>query len=399
MKLQSAPHISARLRNLRSSSTLKLRQLVSELRGEGRRIYDFGLGETFLDLPEDLRKAGADAFWTGATRYVATEGIAELREAVLRYKGLEKHYQPNNVVVTTGAKQSLFNCMLAVADPGETVLLEPAPWVSYLPMCHLLGIHAVPVLASPANHLKMTPDDIRRELARHDRARALLVNSPVNPTAQLYSASELEEIIRLCCEKEIYLILDMLYWRIVYDGMQYPNLPITEETRQWLLLVDGISKNFPGCGGLRIGFTVAPDEVSAVMASAQSHVTSNASVPAQKAALAAMQKVYDDSLVRALEHNRAILLEEAAAIPGVKLWPIPASFYSFWDIVGLIGRHRNCEIRNSVDVAEYLLREAGVVVAPGSMFEQEGYLRLSFSRPPDEVREGIRAVKQALENL
>ena len=401
--MRNGERISAKLTKFRPSLTLGLKTLAQDRKDQGLPVYDFGLGETKGELAQYIRDAGERSFRDGNTMYGDPAGLPELRQAVLEWLRLNGHYTAENVVITAGAKQSLFNVLLAITNPADTVLFDSAPWVSYQPLA--TAAYADPIMVLPragtANHLKITPEDLRRNLGMRPHAKLFLLNSPVNPTGQLYSGEEVEALLRVCVEHEIFFILDRLYWRIVFDGGTYPEPRIDEETKPWLIQVDGISKNFRRTGGLRIGWSVAPVDVTQAMVNLQSHYTSGPATPTQHAAIAAISKPYDPELCSDLQCKRDLLRERAKTIPYVKVWETPASFYSFWDVRETFGKKTpdGKTIRSSDDLAEYLVSEAGVVTGSGAAFMQDGYLRVSFATPDDQIVEGLRAAAEALGRL
>ncbi|MBI2193923.1 MAG: aminotransferase class I/II-fold pyridoxal phosphate-dependent enzyme [Planctomycetes bacterium] len=386
------------MRKFRPSVTLAMKEAAAARRARGLPVYDFGLGETKGQLHPVIREAGERAFRDGFTMYVDPAGLPELREAVLRWLGLESEYSPDQVVVSTGAKQVLFNILLAVCNPADAVLLDCAPWVSYQPLA--TAAYAFPVMVLPrsgeACFLKVEPEDLLRNLRMRPHAKLFLLNSPCNPTAQLYGPDEILALQGICVEHRIYFVLDQLYWRLVYDGREYPRPRVDAEARRWLILVDGMSKNFRRTGGLRIGWCVAPADVAAAMANLQSHYTAGPASPTQRAALAALtQMPYPAEMVQEFQALRDLLLHEVASIPGIQAWPIPATFYSFWNIRGLLGRRtpQGKALVSSDDVAAYLAEQGGVITAPGSHFMQEGFLRVSFAVPHGELVEGLQVVR------
>lgn len=401
--MQPHERISAKLSKFRPSLTLALKTLVGEREVLGLPVYDFGLGETKGDLDIAIREAGERAFREMDTMYSDPAGLPELRRQVLQWLGLAEHYGIENVVVSTGAKQSLFNIFMAVCNPADCVLFDAAPWVSYQPLAVMA--YAFPVMVLPLagrdGHLKVTPADLERNLDGRPHTKLFLLNNPVNPTGQMYSGPELNALLDVCIERRVYFVLDRLYWRIVFDGAGYPEPRVDDATKPWLIQVDGLSKNFRRTGGLRIGWTIGPDDLTHAMINLQSHYTANPSVPTQRAALAAIGRVYDGSLVRELQAKRDLLLRCARDMPHVRIWPTPASFYSFWDVTGCYGKRTpdGHTIETSDDVAGYLLKHAGVVTASGRAFMQDGYLRLSFATPEEEIRAGMAAAKEALSRL
>lgn len=401
--MQPHERISAKLAKFRPSLTLELKRLVGERVKRGLPVYDFGLGETKGELAPAIRSAGERAFREGLTMYGDPAGIPELRGAVLDWLALGDHYDIENVVITVGAKQSLFNIFLAVCNPADAVLFDAAPWVSYQPLA--VAAYAFPVMVLPAagdrNRLKVTPDDLRRNLRMRPHAKLFLLNNPCNPTAQLYDADEVDALLRICVEHEIYFVLDRLYWKITFDRAGYPEPRLDADTREWLIQVDGIAKNFRRTGGLRIGWSVAPADVSRAMANLQSHYTSGPAVPTQHAAAAAITERYDEEMLTDLRRKRDLLLRESAGMCHVHVWPTPATFYSFWDVRPCFGKRTpdGETLLSSDDVSRYLVTTAGVVAASGTGFMQDGYLRLSFATPDDDIISGIRGAKQAMANL
>lgn len=395
--------ISVKLSKFRPSLTLELKRLAQERHAAGLPVYDFGLGETKGELAPHVREAGERAYREGQTMYGDPAGLLELREAVLDWLDLREHYDAKNVVVTAGAKQSLFNIFLAVCNPADIVLFDAAPWVSYQPLA--ISAYASPIMVIPKaglrNRIKVSSADLERNLSMRPHAKLFLLNSPVNPTGQLYSAEEVEALLSICVEHHIYFVVDRLYWRLVFDGASYPEPRVDDETRPWLIQVDGLSKNFRRTGGLRIGWSVAPEDVTRAMVNLQSHYTSGPAVPTQYSALAAISHDYNPELRNDLQRKRDLLQEGVRDVRYVDAWPTPASFYSFWDIREAFGRRTpaGATLRSSEDVAEYLVREAGVVTLAGSAFMQEGFLRLSFATPDEQIIEGARAAAAAMDRL
>ncbi len=199
----------------------------------------------------------------------------------------------------------------------------------------------------------------------------------------------------------LYFVLDRLYWKLVFDGGSFPEPPLDDEVRPWLVQIDGMSKNFRRAGGLRIGWSVGPRDLTDAMVNLQSHYTSGPSVPSQRAALAALQSSYDFTLVQDLERKRNLIVDAARRIPHVDVWDTPATFYSFWDVTGAFGRRTpdGRVLRDSDDVAAYLCQHAGVVTASGCGFMQDGFLRLAFDIPDEEIITGMRQAKSAFDAL
>jgi aspartate aminotransferase len=399
--------ISAKLTKFRPSLTLALKRLAEERKARKLPVYDFGLGETKGTLAQVIREAGEAAFREEDTMYADPAGLPELRDAVLTWMDhddhIERHYTRDNVVISAGAKQSLFNIFLAICNPSDCVLLDSAPWVSYQPLitaAYGFPVQVLPLAAKEAS-LKVTADDLRRNLSMRPHAKMFLLNSPCNPTGQAYTTEEINSLLDVCVEHKIYFVLDRLYWRIMFDGRKYASPKLNKDTLPWLVQVDGMSKNFRRTGGLRIGWAIGPDDLVKAMVNVQSHYTSGPATPTQRAALAAITHTYDKSMVQELELLRDLLWQEVEGIQHVRVWPTEGAFYSFWDVRACFGKKTpdGKVLANSDDVSEYLVVSSGVLTASGKGFMQDGYLRLSFATPAEQVREGMRAAKKAMAAL
>ena len=399
--MREAQRISTKLDKFRPSLTLGLKSLVQERAARRLPVYDFGLGETKGRLNPEIRAAGEQAFREEETMYADPGGLPELRAAVLRWLGLEGVYGPDNVVITTGAKQALLNTFIAIANPADVFLFDAAPWVSYQPLAVMSYATPIMVLPRSNDRLLVGPDDLERNIRMRPHARMFLLNNPVNPTAQLYDGETVAALARVCARHGIYFVLDRLYWKLIFDGGVFPEPPLDEEVLPWLVQIDGMSKNFRRAGGLRIGWSVGPRDLTDAMVNLQSHYTSGPSVPSQRAALAALESSYDYTLVSDLQRKRDLLIGAARGIPHVDVWDTPAAFYSFWDVTGAFGKRTPAGklLADSDDVAAYLCEAAGVVTASGCGFMQDGYLRLAFDIPDAEIRAGMAEARTAFSAL
>jgi aspartate aminotransferase len=399
--MREAQRISTKLDKFRPSLTLGLKTLVQQRTARGLPVYDFGLGETKGHLNPEIRAAGEQAFRQEETMYADPGGLPQLRAAVLRWLGLEGVYGPDDVVITTGAKQALLNTFMAIANPADVFLFDAAPWVSYQPLAVMSYATPVMVLPRASDRLLIGPDDLERNIRMRPHARMFLLNNPVNPTAQMYDGETVAALARVCARHGVYFVLDRLYWKLVFDGGTFPEPPLDAEVLPWLVQIDGMSKNFRRAGGLRIGWSVGPRDLTDAMVNLQSHYTSGPSVPSQRAALAALDSSYDFTLVSDLQRKRDLLVGAARQIPHVRVWDTPATFYSFWDVTGAFGMRtpRGTVLNDSDDVAAWLCEAAGVVTASGCGFMQDGYLRLAFDIPDEEIVTGMAQAKAAFEAL
>ena len=395
--------LADKLSMFHASPTLGLKAVATQRRARQLPVYDFGLGETNGKPDPAICGAGSDAFHTGQTMYADPAGLPELRRATLRWLNLDTDYSTDNAVICSGAKQGLFNILLSICNPGDRILLDAAPWVSYQPMARAVSVEPIvvaPRVARPRS-LKIRPADLAAAIDRHPDAKLFIFNNPVNPTGELYDQDEVDALVRTCAERRLYVVLDRLYWRILYDNIPYPAPHLTDATRDWVIQIDGVSKCFRRTGGLRIGWSVAPDDVARAMIALQSHYTSGPAVPTQLAALAAIDRPYDSELRVDLQRKRDLLTRHAAAIPHIDVWPTAATFFSFWDVRPALGHTapNGATIDSSDQLAAYLLQDAGVLTISGGAFMQDGYLRLSFATDDQQIVDGMRAAQAALAAL
>jgi aspartate aminotransferase len=395
--------LADRMEDMPESITLAAKHIAQVRRSKNLPVYDFGLGEAKGEVDDLIVEAACTAIQEHKTGYVHPGGIPELREAILRWLSVEEHYSIDNVVVSVGAKQAIYNIFLAILNPGDSVLLDAAPWVSYAPM--IQACSAVPVSIKPRlgekNRLKISPKDLEEKLLEYPHAKALLVNSPCNPTGQLYTQEEINELLHICVEHEVFFILDRLYWKTLFEVDEYPQPELSSKTLPWLIQIDGLSKNWCGVGGLRVGWSVASQDISATMTNLQSHITSGTATPGQHAALAVLNQEYNDHMQQSLKKKQALFFELANAIDGIDPLPSQGAFYSFWNVEKLFGKTTpdGTVLQDSEDLTNYLIQEAGVITVPGKAFLLEGYLRTCFHIPEDEIKAGLAATKKAVDAL
>lgn len=368
--------------SLTASATIAASARARALRAAGRTIIDLGAGELGFETPAAVRQAAAAAIEAGATRYTATEGILPLREAIAAranalYAGSDP-ITPSDIVVTTGSKQSLFNACFSLFGPGDEVLIPTPGWTSYEQMVMLARATPVRVAGDPGASLKATP--ARIAAASTPRTRGLFLNSPTNPTGAVHSRTELAAILDLARERDWWVISDEIYRRLVYD-VTAPSCLEAATTRDRLVIVDGVAKAY-AMTGWRIGWSLAPAALARTMTALQSHVTSNASTPAQHAALAALTQgeaiaeELDEMLARLRERRaRCLTLLHQAGLHFIE----PAgAFYVF------------LHVGDGDQFAERLLNEEGVAVVPGSAFGTPEWVRVSFAA--EDVEIGMRKV-------
>ncbi len=379
-------------RSIKESPTLKLNEEARILREKGEPVIHLGIGEPKNPAPITAILSSAARLNTGEIKYTPTDGMPSLKKAIVRY--VEENYNrlvaPENIIISTGAKQCLYNVLFSIVNPQDEVILLAPYWVSYPEMVKM--VYGVPVVVTPEDgtfHPRM--EDIERHVTSY--TKAIIVNSPNNPTGIIYSDSFIAEIVDFCETCGIYLILDDIYHKLVFDGVRVPiGYEHTEKDidNSRLIVVNGVSKLY-GMTGFRIGWVIAPRKLIEVMINIQSQITSNASVVSQAAAEGALLGVQSvvESLRLTIQNNRDVIMQELEAFNDVHVVKPEGTFYCLPDF-----RAYN---QNSLELASFLLSKALVVTVPGAAFGMEGYLRLSYAGSVNDVTEGIERLKWALD--
>ncbi len=392
--------ISARARALKPSETLALSARARELKARGEAVISFAAGEPDFDTPVHIQEAAIEAIRKGHHRYTAVSGVIELRTAIA--KNLERDhglaYKPSEIVVGNGAKQCLWNALLALVEPGDEVLCPVPYWVSYPEMAALAG--GTPVLVPPRpGTYKMGPTELERALT--PRSRVLILNSPNNPSGAVYTRKELEALGEVVRRAGLTVLSDEIYESLVYGGAEQVSFAsIHPDHRARTLLVNGVSKTW-AMTGWRIGWIAAPADLAEAIERIQSQSTSNASAVSQQAALRAVTG--DPGPARAMHdrfaERRDLILERFRRIPGVRLVPPEGAFYVFPDLGERLKRSKNAAVTDSTSLCNYLIDEAKVVCVPGAAFGMEGHLRLSYATGEEQIAQGMERIQDALARL
>jgi aspartate aminotransferase len=385
------------------SATAAVFERALELKQRGVDLISFAVGEPDFDTPEHVRQAGKEAIDAGATRYAEVAGIPDLREAICadsarRRKGSD--YKPEEVVVSVGVKQALYNATQALYDPGDEVVIPSPCWVSYPEQARLAGATPVMVPCGEEEGFLLTPEALRRAVT--PRSRALVLCSPNNPTGAAYSGEQLEELMAVAGERELWVIADEVYGRLTYDGFEQRSV-IEAAPEMWdrVIIADGVSKSF-AMTGWRIGWTLSPEPVARAMRAIQSQLTTHPDTVAQHAAAAALNGPQGsvEEMRRAFERRRDRMVAGLDGINGLKCSRPRGAFYAFASVAGIIGRKAGGRMLGSdVQVAEWLLQTARVVVVPGTAFSMPGYLRFSFAVADEQIESGLQRVAEAVATL
>jgi aspartate aminotransferase len=398
-KTVMAATISKIIQALEPSATLAMAAKARELKASGRTVYDFSVGEPDFTTPAHICAAAKKAMDDGHTHYTASGGINELRAAVAKHyrgrHGLE--YAPAQVVVSNGAKHSLHNAFTVLCDPGDEVIIPAPYWVSYAELVKLTGAKPVIVPTDEKNDFKLTPAQLRA--ACTSKTKILLLCSPSNPTGSMYSPAELGALADVVLEKDLVVISDEIYERLIYGDHKFASFAtVRPGLAERTITVNGVSKAY-AMTGWRIGWTLAPMNISKAMDSLQSQETSNPSSVSQFAALAALegsQQCVDDMLVE-FAKRREYVKGRLAKLPNVTCPEMGGAFYAFFNIKAHLGRtYGGVAVNNSADWCLQLLGQKGVALVMGSAFGAEGYARLSFATSLDVLEKGFDQIEAFL---
>ncbi|MDX1613691.1 MAG: pyridoxal phosphate-dependent aminotransferase [Candidatus Promineifilaceae bacterium] len=384
--------ISKLASSIKESPTLKLNEAARLLRVKGEPVIHLGGGEPKNKAPITAVLSSAAKLRTGDIKYAPTDGLPSLKKAIIRYT--EENYgrlvAPENVIVSTGAKQAIFNILYSIVNPQDEVMLLTPYWVSYPEMVKM--VYGIPVMVTPEDGT-FQPRMQEVEQAVSSYTRAIIVNSPNNPSGIMYPAEFIAELVAFCEARDIYLIMDDIYHKLVFDGQQAPSpYEFTDEdvenTR--VIVVNGVSKVY-GLTGVRIGWAITNRRLVEVMANVQSQVTSCPSVVSQAAAegaLTGMQSVVENMRL-SIQNQRDVMMQQLGTFSDVTVTTPDGTFYCLPDF-----RAYNS---NSTELAHFLLDKALVVTVPGVEFGMEGHLRLSYCGTNKDVIEGVKRMKWALD--
>jgi aspartate aminotransferase len=396
----NAPRLSRRVLELPASQTLALAARAKALKAEGKPVISFSAGEPDFTSPALVGEAAKAAVDAGQTHYPPVPGTFALRDAILgrvkRETGCEA--TRDRVLVSTGAKQVLYNLIHALVDPGDEVLYASPYWVSYPAMVQLAGGRGVPLPTLAEEDFRLSPEAV--ESAISPRTKALILNSPSNPTGAVASPEDITSIVKLCMDRGVTVIADEIYGGLVYGDAKHFSAFSVDDPRvaENVVLVDGVSKVF-AMTGWRIGYAVGPQSLIKAASKIQSQSTSGACSIAQAAATAAISHASGDA--EKMREAFAARCELATAllseIPGLKVPKASGAFYLFPDFRAYFGSTvGGAEIKDSPSLSEILINQALVAAVPGSAFGADGHLRFSYALAEDEIREGIGRVKDLL---
>ena len=384
--------ISLLARSIAESPTLKMNEAARLLRERGEAVIHLGIGEPKNKTPFPALLSAAAKLNSGDIKYSPTDGLPTLKKAIVRYTedNYDRLVAPENIIVSSGAKQSLFNIFYALLDPNDEVIINAPYWVSYPEMVKM--VRGVPVIVTPEDG-GFYPRLADIERAVSSSTKAIVLNSPNNPSGVMVTDEFMAEIVAFCEKRNIYLILDDIYHKLVFNKRKWtPAYKFTDldvESSK-LVVVNGIAKAY-GMTGFRIGWCIANRRLVEVMTNIQSQITSCTAMVSQAAAEGALNGLQSvvESLRLTIENNREVMLNELGAFTGVRCVPPDGTFYCLPDF--------RAYTNNSVELADFLLKKARVVTVPGKEFGMEGHLRLSYAGTVKDVTEGVARIRWALD--
>jgi aspartate aminotransferase len=397
--------LADRLKTLAPSSTLAVQAKAKELRARGVDVISFGAGEPDFDTPQRIKDAAVQAMQRGQTKYTEVGGVPELRAAVCaklrRDNGLD--YEPADILVSVGAKHTLFNLVMALINPGDEVLVPSPYWVSYPEQVRMLGGVPVEVPTSEATGFDLDPIALAATVT--PRTKLVVLNSPNNPTGAVFTRAALAAVAHLVVERQLWVVSDECYEALTFEGRHVSIASFGPEIKARTIVVNTCSKAY-AMTGWRIGYAAGPRALIRAMTDVQSQVTSNPSSIAQWAAVEALTGAQDEvaKMAGEFDRRRRLVIAGLNALPGIRCVMPRGAFYAFPNVSGLFGRTwRRAEsatvLGSSLDVTAFLLEEARVAVVPGRDFGSDAHVRLSYATSDGLISEGLARMAAALATL
>jgi aspartate aminotransferase len=393
--------ISNRVKSINPSQTLAITAQALNMKREGKKVISFAAGEPDFDTPENIKEEAISAIKQGFTHYTDNSGIIELKEAVIGKlkKDNKVEYKPAEIIISNGAKQCLFNAILTVCNPEDEVLLPTPCWVSYTEQIKFA--QAVPIFINTYQEdaFKLSAAQVEEKIS--SKTKLLILNSPNNPTGAVYEVEELKKIAQLLVKYDIYCIGDEIYEKLIYDEAEHFTIAsLSNEVKAKTIIINGVSKSY-AMTGWRIGYAAGPEDIISGMGKIQGHSTSNPNSIAQKASVEALNGRQEtiEEMRREFDQRRKYMVEKLNQIKGVSCLKPSGAFYAFPNVSKILEKgvkYNGKRIINSFDLADFILKEAEVALIPGSAFEAEGYLRLSYATSMEDVKEGLDRIENIL---
>ncbi len=391
--------ISKKAQNISPSITLAISAKAKQMKEEGIDVISFGVGEPDFDTPANIKNAAIEAIKQGHTKYTPASGLPQLKKAICAKLKFDNNldYNPENIIVSNGAKHSLYNIFQAICDPEDEVIIPAPYWVSYPEMVKMADANPVIVNCTEENEFKVTRGDLLDAIT--SKTKAIILNSPSNPTGSIYTKTELEEIAQIAVDHNIAVITDEVYEKLVYDGEKHISIAsLNEKIKDLTITVNAMSKCY-AMTGWRIGYTASHVTVAKAMNSMQSHATSNPNSIAQHASIEGLTG--DQSSVEkmrlAFDERRKYMVRRVNEINGLSCIVPKGAFYIMMNIKQLIGTTvKGITINGSMDFSELLLEQANVAVVPGVAFGVDEFVRLSYANSLENIEEALNRIDNLL---
>jgi len=394
--------LSRRVRQIDPSETLRIAAMARQLKEQGVDVIDLSVGEPDFPTPSNIKEAGKKAIDRNITRYTPNPGLPELRAAVAEKLRRDNNvsYEPDEIIISPGAKNCLFIAWMALLDEGHEVIIPSPYWVTYPQQVLLAGGKPVVIDTMEEDGFKLRPRAL--ESVINEKTKAIIINNPCNPTGTAYTRDELASLCTIAADRGLYIVADEIYEKLVYDEFDFTSIgALGEHIKQRAIIINGVSKSY-SMTGWRLGFAAAPREIIDAMNKIQSHNTSNACSISQVAALEALRGPQDDvtRMVREFQQRRDYMLSRLKEIPRISCVEPTGAFYVFPNFSAYYDtEYDGMHVRNSVELAHYLLTHANVAVVPGSAFGRDKYIRLSYAASMEEIRKAMDRIADAVARL
>lgn len=391
--------LSKRVQKIKPSPTLAVEGKAKALKAQGIDIISFGAGEPDFETPCNIREAGQKAIASGFTRYCPVGGTPDLKEAIIEKFRTDNQleYRPEEIIVSCGAKHSLYNIFQAVFDRGDEVIIPAPYWVSYPDMALLAGARAKILRTRESDGFRIRPEQLEKAIGK--KTKALVINSPSNPTGSAYTAEELKTIGGICVKHNLLIISDEIYEKLIFDGNKAVSIAALDPAyKVRTVVVNGVSKAY-AMTGWRIGYTAGPKEIISAMCNIQSQSTSNPTSISLKAAAEALKGPQDsvETMRGEFEKRRDYIVDRLNAVKGISCLKPQGAFYVFPNVKKLLGKtYNSIKVATDMDLSGYLLENARIAVVPGMAFGAPGYIRLSYATSMDNIKNGIDRLEEAL---
>ena len=394
--------VSNRSKNIGLSPTMKVSGEAKSMRAQGIDVINLSVGEPDFATPANIKNAGKKAIDENITTYTINSGLPKLKEAII-YRLKQDHnlnYKPDEIIVSSGAKHSLYNLCMAILDEGDEVIIPAPYWVSYPHMVKLADGVPVVVSAKEENGFRITPEEFQEAITT--KTKAIMLNNPSNPTGGVYYKDQLEEIIKIAIENNLYIISDEIYEKLIYDDFKfYSAASFGDLAKKQTIIINGVSKAY-AMTGWRIGYAVGAKEIIGAMGKIQSHSTSNACSISQYASIEAFTGPQDEikKMVVEFEKRRNYMFERFEKIENVSCYKSQGAFYLFPNFSKYYNKsYEGKLLKDSEELCYYFLKKAHVAVVPGSAFGANDFIRFSYATSMELIEESMDRIERALSNL